>query len=61
LTGFFRLRREAFGRRPQYPDNPVDPVKGFFKDKNPFLFFFVEDYSFFYDQTGRWRPEAGLI
>jgi len=35
-----RLRRDAFGRRPLYPDDPVYPVQVFFKDKNPFLLFF---------------------
>jgi hypothetical protein len=29
LTGFFRLRRVGFGRRPHYPDDPVDPVQFF--------------------------------
>ena len=33
---FVRLRRYAFGRRPLYLDDPVDPVQLFFKDKNPF-------------------------
>ncbi len=27
-----------FGRRPYYPNDPVDPVQFFFR--NPFLFFF---------------------
>ena len=26
---FFRLRREHFGRRPHYPNDPVDPVQLF--------------------------------
>jgi hypothetical protein len=29
-TEFLRLRREAFGRSPKYPDNPVDPIHLFF-------------------------------
>ena len=37
---FVRLRRGAFDRRPLLPEDPVDPVQLFFKDKNPFLFFF---------------------
>jgi len=40
LLDFIRLRRDVFGRRPLYPDDPVDPVQLYFKDKNPFLFFF---------------------
>jgi hypothetical protein len=35
---FVRLRRDASGRRPLYPGDPVDPVQLFFKDQNPFLF-----------------------
>ena len=30
--------RSPFGRRPFYPDDPVDPVQFSFKDENPFLF-----------------------
>jgi hypothetical protein len=30
--------RSPFGRRPSYPDDPVDPVQFSFKDENPFLF-----------------------
>jgi hypothetical protein len=30
----------SFGRRPLYPDDPVDPVQFLFKDQNPFLFVF---------------------
>ena len=29
--------RSPFGRRPFYPDDPVDPVQFSFKDENPFL------------------------
>ena len=48
LTGFFFACGEsAFGRRPLYPDDPVDPVQLLFKDKNPFLFFAVLRYSLF--------------
>ncbi|CAB1075523.1 hypothetical protein D1AOALGA4SA_3343 [Olavius algarvensis Delta 1 endosymbiont] len=39
MTGFFSLSaRSPFGRRPFYPDDPVDPVRSSFKDENPFLF-----------------------
>jgi len=39
LTGFFSpSARSPFGRRPFYPDDPVDPVQFSFKDENPFLF-----------------------
>ena len=39
LTGFFSPpARSPFGRRPFYPDDPVDPVQFSFKDENPFLF-----------------------
>ena len=31
--------RSPFGRRPFYPDDPVDPVQFSFKDENPFLIF----------------------
>ena len=27
ILRIFRLRHEAFGRKPQYPDDPVDPVQ----------------------------------
>ena len=33
--------RSPFGRRPFYPDDPVDPVQFSFKDENPFLIFAV--------------------
>jgi hypothetical protein len=33
--------RSPFGRRPVYPDDPVDPVQFSFKDENPFLIFAV--------------------
>jgi hypothetical protein len=33
--------RSSFGRRPFYPDDPVDPVPFSFKDENPFLVFAV--------------------
>jgi hypothetical protein len=36
---FFACGERTFGRRPLYPDDPVDPVQLFFKDKNPFLLF----------------------
>ena len=39
MTRFFSpSARSPFGRRPFYPDNPVDPVQFSFKDENPFLF-----------------------
>jgi hypothetical protein len=47
---FFACGERLFGRRPLYPDNPVDPVQLLFKDKNPFLFFYnllSLDYLFF--------------
>ena len=58
LTGFFSpSARSPFGRRPFYPDDPVDPVQFSFKDDNLFLFLPYFDlrffYSFFFDQTGR--------
>jgi hypothetical protein len=34
---FFACGERPFGRRPLYPDDPVDPVQLLFKDKNPFL------------------------
>jgi hypothetical protein len=63
LTGFFSpSARSPFGRRPFYPDDPVNPVQLPIKDENPFLFlpyfdlrFFLQ---FFYDQTCR-TPEVG--
>ena len=33
--------RSPFGRRPFYPDDPVDPVQFSFKDENQFLIFAV--------------------
>jgi hypothetical protein len=48
LTGFFSpSARSPFGRRPFYPDDPVDPVQFSFKDKNPFLFLPYFDLRFF--------------
>jgi hypothetical protein len=44
---FFACGERPFGRRPSYPDDPVDPVQLLFKDKNPFLFFAVLRYSLF--------------
>ena len=57
LTRFFSpSARSPFGRRPFYPDDPVDPVQFSFKDENPFLFLpYLK--SFFYDQTGRFRNQ----
>ncbi len=39
---FFARGERFFGRRPLYPDDPVDPVQLLFKDKNPFLLFSCE-------------------
>ncbi len=39
--------RSPFGRRPFYPDDPVDPVQFSFKDENPFLFLPYFDLRFF--------------
>ena len=36
--GFFACGETPFGRRPLYPDDPVNPVQLLSKDKNPFLF-----------------------
>jgi hypothetical protein len=36
---FLPPARSPFGRRPVYPDDPVDPVQFSFKDENPFLIF----------------------
>ena len=48
LTGFFSpSARSPFGRRPFYPDDPVDPVQFSFKDENPFLFLPYFDLRFF--------------
>jgi hypothetical protein len=44
---FFACGERPFGRRPLYPDDPVDPVQLPFKDKNPFLFIAVLRYSTF--------------
>ena len=57
LTGFFFACGESpFGRRPLYPDDPVDPVQLLFKDKNPFLFFAVLRYlSALYETTPKWH------
>ena len=38
---FFACGERPFGRRPLYPDDPVNPVHLLFIDKNPFLFFAV--------------------
>jgi hypothetical protein len=32
---FFACGERPFGRRPLYPDDPVDPVQLLFNDKNP--------------------------
>ena len=37
---FFACGEGPFGRRPHYPNYPVDPVQLIFLNKNPFLFFF---------------------
>ena len=48
LTGFFSpSARSPFGRRPFYPDYPVDPVQFSFKDENPFLFLSFETSSMY--------------
>jgi hypothetical protein len=49
---FFACGERPFGRRPLYPDDPVDPVQLLFKDKNPFLFFAVLRHSIFTDFKG---------
>jgi hypothetical protein len=33
---FFACGERPFGRRPLYPDDPVNPVQLLFIDKNPF-------------------------
>jgi hypothetical protein len=38
---FFACGERPFGRRPLYPDDPVNPVQLLFIDKKPFLFFAV--------------------
>jgi hypothetical protein len=48
---FFACGEELpFGRRSLYPDDPVNPVQLYFKDKNPILFlpylFFAFNFSF---------------
>jgi hypothetical protein len=74
---FFACGESLFGRRPLYPDDPVDPVQLLFKDKNPFLSSFLPYFdtrclsalyettpkwhSFFFDQTGRFLVKAALI
>jgi hypothetical protein len=35
---FFAWGERPFGRRPHYPDDPVDPVQLLFKDNNPSIF-----------------------
>ncbi|CAB1080365.1 hypothetical protein D1AOALGA4SA_8048 [Olavius algarvensis Delta 1 endosymbiont] len=48
MTGLFSPSAKSFfGRRPFYPDDPVDPVQFSFKDANPFLFllYFKSFYS----------------
>ena len=60
LTGFFSpSARSPSGRRPFYPDDPVDHVQFSFKDENPFLFLLYFDLlaflRFFFDQPGRSR------
>ena len=66
---FFACGERPFGRRPSYPDDPVDPVQLLFKDKNPFLFLAVLRYLFFLDFTNQgfflsdrplFWPAAGL-
>jgi hypothetical protein len=42
---FFASGERPFGRRPLYPDDPVDPVKLLFKDKNPFLKYSIADFK----------------
>jgi hypothetical protein len=49
---FFACGERPFGRRPLYPDDPVDSVQLLFKDKNPFLFFAVLRHSIFTDFKG---------
>ena len=38
--------RSPFGRRPFYPDDPVDPVQFSFKDENQFLLLSYFDLRF---------------
>jgi hypothetical protein len=40
ISMFLACGEGPFGRRPHYPDNPVNPVQFNFLNKNPFLFFF---------------------
>ena len=42
---FFAFGERPFGRRPLYPDDPVDPVQLPFKDKNPFLKYSIADFK----------------
>jgi len=61
---FFACGEGLFGRRPLYPDDPVNPVQLSFKGKNPFLFlpyFNLRRLSFLFrfDRPFFW-PAAGL-
>jgi hypothetical protein len=63
ITGiFFACGEGPFGRRPLYPDDPVNPVQLSFKDKNPFLFlpyFNLRHLTFLYRSDRlffSWRP-----
>jgi hypothetical protein len=38
----FACGEGPFGRRPYYPNDPVNPVQLFSLKKNPFLFFFLK-------------------
>ena len=57
--------RSPFGRRPFYPDDPVDPVQFSFKDENPFLFLPYFDLRFFtflfWSDWPFFWPEAALV
>jgi len=39
IRNFFAFGEGPFGRRPHYPNDPVNPVQLFSLKKNPFLFF----------------------
>jgi hypothetical protein len=57
---FFACGESLFGRRPLYPDDPVDPVQLLFKDKNPFLSSFLPYFdtrclSALYETTPKWH------
>ncbi len=58
---FFACGEGPFGRRPYYPNDPVDPVRLFIFKIRIHSSLSLKIYSFLFDQTGRLRPEATPI